>query len=115
MALSDPSLAVARTTLRATLRARRRAVPPAERTRAATLAARHADRAFHLHAGQRIALYASLPEELDTAPLIDRAHQRGCRIYLPRIERRTGRMRFVAMGIASASTSSVSRSRSAAK
>jgi 5-formyltetrahydrofolate cyclo-ligase len=84
--------------LRATLRAQRRSVPPSERQRAAARVARNADGAFHLKAGQRIALYASLPEELDTAPLIELALQRGCRIYLPRIERRSGRMRFVAMG-----------------
>jgi 5-formyltetrahydrofolate cyclo-ligase len=98
VALSDPSLAVARRKLRATLRAERRAVPAAQRARAAALAAHHADHAFHLRARQRIALYASLPEELDTAPLIELARRRGCRLYLPRIERRTGRMRFVAMG-----------------
>jgi 5-formyltetrahydrofolate cyclo-ligase len=81
-----------------TLRAQRRAVPAAQRAHAAALAAHHADHAFHLRHGQRIALYASLPEELDTAPLIELARRRGCRLYLPRIERRTGRMRFVSMG-----------------
>jgi 5-formyltetrahydrofolate cyclo-ligase len=89
---------VARRELRATLRARRRAVPTLERARAAALVARHADHVFHLRAGQRIALYASLREELDTAPLIELASRRGCRLYLPRIERRSGRMRFVALG-----------------
>jgi 5-formyltetrahydrofolate cyclo-ligase len=98
VALSDSSLVVARRKLRATLRAQRRAVPAVQRARAAALAAYHADHAFHLRAGQRIALYASLPEELDTAPLIELARRRGCRIYLPRIERRSGGMRFVAMG-----------------
>ncbi len=73
-------------------------MPAAHRARAAALAAHHADHACHLRAGQRVALYASLPEELDTAPLIELARRRGCRIYLPRIERRSGRMRFVAMG-----------------
>lgn len=73
-------------------------MPATERARAATLVAKHADRTFHLRAGQRIALYASLREELDTAPLIELARKRGCHIYLPRIERRSGRMRFVAMG-----------------
>ena len=43
----------------------------------------------------RIAAYASLPEELDTAPLIALARRRGCRIFLPRVNRRTGRIRFV--------------------
>jgi 5-formyltetrahydrofolate cyclo-ligase len=98
VALSNPSPAVARKKLRATLRAQRRSVPLAERKRAAARVARNADRGFHLRAGQRIALYASLPEELDTAPLLQLALDRGCRIYLPRIERRSGRMRFVAIG-----------------
>jgi 5-formyltetrahydrofolate cyclo-ligase len=31
-------------------------------------------------------LYAALPEELDTAPLLELARARGCRIYLPRID-----------------------------
>jgi 5-formyltetrahydrofolate cyclo-ligase len=98
VALSNPSPAVARKKLRATLRAQRRSVPLAERKRAAARVARNADRGFHLRAGQRIALYASLPEELDTAPLLQLALDRGCRIYLPRIERRSGRMRFIAIG-----------------
>lgn len=34
-------------------------------------------------------------EELDTAPLIARALERGCRVFLPRIERRTGRIQFL--------------------
>src|SRR5207253_5885207 len=43
--------------------------------------------------------YASLPDELDSAPLIALAEARGCRIYLPRIDRRRvgRRMRFVEM------------------
>ena len=34
-------------------------------------------------------------EELNTAPLIARALERGCRVFLPKIERRTGRIQFV--------------------
>ena len=34
-------------------------------------------------------------EELDTGPLIALARRRGCRIFLPRINRRTSRIRFV--------------------
>jgi 5-formyltetrahydrofolate cyclo-ligase len=99
VALPDSDPGVARSTLRATLRSRRRAIAPAERSRAARLAARNADRALHLAAGARIALYAALPAELDTAPLIELAVERGCRLYLPRIDRRraSSAMRFVAM------------------
>ncbi len=83
--------------LRAQLAARRRALSRAARAHAATELARQVDRALHLQAHWRIALYASLPNELDTAPLIALARARGCRIYLPRIDRRrAGRgMRFV--------------------
>jgi 5-formyltetrahydrofolate cyclo-ligase len=70
-----------------------------ERARAALLVARHIDRALHLMAGSRIAVYAALPWELDTAPLISRALSRGCRVYLPRIDRRrvSRAMSFVPM------------------
>ncbi|HEY2037127.1 MAG TPA: 5-formyltetrahydrofolate cyclo-ligase [Steroidobacteraceae bacterium] len=78
----------ARRSLRASLRARRRAVSAAERAHAARQIARHADRALHLHAGQRIGIYAATTEELDTSCLIALALRRGCHVYLPRIDRR---------------------------
>jgi 5-formyltetrahydrofolate cyclo-ligase len=86
-----------RKSLRASLRALRRSVSPAERERVAQLVARNVDRRFHLRSGLRIAVYASLPSELDTAPLIALARSRDCHIYVPRIDRHTlGRkMRFV--------------------
>ncbi|HWZ61965.1 MAG TPA: 5-formyltetrahydrofolate cyclo-ligase [Steroidobacteraceae bacterium] len=100
MALPDSTLSTARRALRAELRARRRAVPPGERTAAAHRAARNADRALRLAAGKRIAVYSALPFELDAAPLIALAQRRGCSIYLPRIDRRRTSfgMRFVALG-----------------
>ncbi len=72
-------------------------MPQAERDRAAQLVARNIDGHFHLRPGLRIAVYASLPSELDTAPLIALARRRACRIYVPRIDRHSlGRkMRFV--------------------
>jgi 5-formyltetrahydrofolate cyclo-ligase len=92
-------LADARKPLRAALRARRRAVTAAQRISSAQLVARNVDRWLHLRPGWCIALYASLPEELGTTPLIELARARGCHLYLPRIDRhRLGRkMRFVAM------------------
>jgi 5-formyltetrahydrofolate cyclo-ligase len=49
--------------------------------------------------GKRIGLYASLPHELGTAPLIALARQRRCEIFLPRIvSLRAGRMEFVPLG-----------------
>jgi 5-formyltetrahydrofolate cyclo-ligase len=86
-----------RKALRKTLRARRRSVSDGERVRVAQLVARNADRYLHLQAGWRIAVYASLPSELDTAPLIELARRRDCQIFVPRIDRHSlGRkMRFV--------------------
>ena len=57
-------------------------------------------RILHLRRGSRVALYASLPEELDTHELICLALRRGWKIYLPRIDRRRrGRqMQFVQLG-----------------
>ena len=99
VALSDSTLREARRALRASLAARRRTVSPGERARAARAVARHADQALHLRADWRIAVYAALPQELDSAALIELARRRGCEIYLPRIDRRrTSRsMRFVQM------------------
>jgi 5-formyltetrahydrofolate cyclo-ligase len=88
-----------RKSMRAALRAKRRAVPAAERKASARLIAHHADCWLRLRPSWRIAVYAALPEELDAAPLIELARARGCRLYLPRIDRHSlGRkMQFVAM------------------
>jgi len=100
VALPDLPPDAARRTLRARLAAERRSLTPGERAHAAARVAQLAARTLHLRAGTRIALYASLPHELDTAPLIALARARGCRIYLPRIDRpRSARgMRFLEMG-----------------
>jgi 5-formyltetrahydrofolate cyclo-ligase len=75
-------------------------VSPAERNASSRLVAHHADNWLRLRPSWRIAIYAALPEELDATPLIELARSRGCRIYLPRIDRHTlGRkMKFVEMG-----------------
>ena len=98
--LPDLTLSAARRSLRAELLARRRAVSAAERAAAAERATLNADRALRLCAGARIAVYAALPGELDSAPLIALAAKRGCRIFLPRIDRRrlSRGMRFVELG-----------------
>jgi 5-formyltetrahydrofolate cyclo-ligase len=100
VALPDsPPLSTARRSLRASLNARRRQVPAQQRRHLAELVARNADRALQLASQSRIAVYAALPWELDSAPLIALAASRGCRVFLPRIDRRrTSRaMRFVSM------------------
>jgi 5-formyltetrahydrofolate cyclo-ligase len=97
--MSDAIFASDRKTMRRVLRLRRRGVPPAERNASARLIARHVDGWLRLRPSWRIALYAALPEELDSTPLIELARARGCRLYLPRIDRHSlGRkMQFVAM------------------
>jgi 5-formyltetrahydrofolate cyclo-ligase len=97
--MSDATLASDRKTLRRALRLKRRAVSAAERNASARLVAHHADCWLRLRPSWRIALYAALPEELDTTPLIELARARGCRLYLPRIDRHSlGRkMQFVEM------------------
>jgi 5-formyltetrahydrofolate cyclo-ligase len=88
VALPDSSVADARRSLRASLRSHRRAVTAAGRARAARQVARYAESAFNLRSGQRIGIYAATAEELDTSFLIELALRRGCRVYLPRIDRR---------------------------
>src|SRR5262245_5523921 len=90
-----PSAAEARKALRKALRAKRRAATPEFRARAARQVARNVDRTYRLRPGMRVALYASFPEELDSTPLIRLARKRGCRIFLPRIDKRTISMKFV--------------------
>jgi 5-formyltetrahydrofolate cyclo-ligase len=98
VALPDSaSLSAARRSLRASLNARRRQLSAGERAEASQLVARNVDRALHLQGHWRIAAYAALPWELDAAPLVALAASRGCRIFLPRIDRQrtSRRMRFV--------------------
>jgi len=94
------ALAADRKSLRTALRARRRAVSPAERAASAKLVARNVDCWLRLRPAWRIALYASLPHELDTSPLIQLARIRGCGLYLPRIDRHSlgRRMQFLQLG-----------------
>jgi 5-formyltetrahydrofolate cyclo-ligase len=93
----DHELAQARKALRRELRARRRAIPPEARRQAAWRVAQHVRRHFRFHPGQRVALYAPLPEELDITPLAQLARRQGAILYLPRIvDRRRRRMIFVA-------------------
>ena len=79
--------------------AQRRAVNPAQRTRAAVAVAEHIAATHWLAPGKRIGLYASMPQELGTDPLIRIALARGCEVYLPRITSlRSRMMRFVQFG-----------------
>jgi 5-formyltetrahydrofolate cyclo-ligase len=98
VALPDfTTLSTARRSLRAALNARRRQVTPQQRAHLARIVAEQVDRSLQLRSDWRIALYAALPWELDAAPLITLAEKRGCRVFLPRIDRRreSGAMRFL--------------------
>jgi 5-formyltetrahydrofolate cyclo-ligase len=76
--------------------AQRRSTNVAQRAHAAQAVADAVATTRWLAPGKRIGLYASMPQELGTAPLIDLALQRGCAVYLPRItSMRARRMRFV--------------------
>jgi 5-formyltetrahydrofolate cyclo-ligase len=76
--------------------AQRRSTNAAQRAHAAQAVADAIAATRWLTPGKRIGLYASMPQELGTRPLIELALQRGCRVYLPRItSMRARRMRFV--------------------
>lgn len=91
-----PPLVQTKPLLRKELLARRRALGPAARTAAARAVAAHIARTHWLAPRKRIGLYASMPQELGTEPLIELAQQRGCQVFLPRITNfRARRMRFV--------------------
>lgn len=94
---SVAAIAAERKALRKELRARRRGIPAAIRVEAERRVALNVQRRFPLRPGQRIALYAPLPEELDVAPLIDLVRRHAGLIYLPRlVDRRKRRMQFAA-------------------
>ena len=83
-------------TLRKELLAARRAIPRLARATAAQSVARLVAQTRWLAPGKRIGIYASMAQELGTAPLIALAKARGCEIYLPRIVSLRGRrLRFV--------------------
>lgn len=75
---------------------RRRAVSRSARMAAAHAVANLIAHTFWLAPGKRIGIYASMPSELGTAPLIRLALARGCQVYVPRITSlRSRAMRFV--------------------
>jgi 5-formyltetrahydrofolate cyclo-ligase len=81
--------------LRAQLRARRRAVSPAERASAARQFARILRRSHLLRPGRRIALYVAHDHEADPHLIAGLARRNGCRVYLPAIvDYRRRRMEF---------------------
>lgn len=77
------------------MRARRAALSPLERRRAAVAIARHLAASGWLRPGCCVAVYLAVGSEIDAAPVVLQASRRGCRIVLPRIESiRAARMTF---------------------
>jgi len=72
----------------------RRAIPTADRTRAAVAAARHLNSLRMLRPGTRMALYAPTGEEFPTGAVAAAARRRGARLYLPRLGGAFGTMSF---------------------
>lgn len=81
--------------LRRTLRQRRAALDIASRRQASLAIMQRALQNGYLRRGSRIAVYAPMGSELSTWPLILRAIQAGCQVFLPQIPRRGRQMRFV--------------------
>jgi 5-formyltetrahydrofolate cyclo-ligase len=84
-----------RSRLRAQLRARRRAVTPAERASASRQFVRILRRAHLLRPGQRVALYVAHDHEADLHLVARLARRNRCQVYLPAIvDYRRRRMEF---------------------
>lgn len=94
--LSTFAMAEDRPTLRRRLRAARRAVPSADRPRAASAIDRALARLGLPKPGMRISAFEPYDGEIDPAVILARARTLGCRIYLPEITHmRRRRLRFV--------------------
>jgi 5-formyltetrahydrofolate cyclo-ligase len=77
------------------MRAKRRSLSSQQRQVASRRVARNIADTFHLYPRQRVAIYSPMPDELDTAPLLELLNRHRCAVYLPRlIDLRAKRMRF---------------------
>ncbi|TAM28386.1 MAG: 5-formyltetrahydrofolate cyclo-ligase [Nevskiaceae bacterium] len=94
---APPAPAEIKSRLRAELRARRRAIVPAERLRAARRLARHYLRLRVLRQAGSVALYLPMASEIDTAPLRQALAARGVALYVPKVARGGG-LRFLRLG-----------------
>lgn len=84
-----------RRALRRVMRKQRAALTTQERASAARSIARYIERAGWLRPHRRIAVYLATAEEISCAPLIERALQRRCQLFLPKITSYRARtMRF---------------------
>ena len=81
--------------LRRTLRRLRQQIPPFYRHQAEQRLAKRAG--SKLQPRRRIAMYMAVGSEVSLAPLIQAAHKRRCKIYLPEVPKRGRKMRFIAL------------------
>ena len=95
--MSATSLPEQKKALRARLRQARREVSATQGRELAARAHAHLLASSLWRQAQTVALYVSLPDELDTAPLLDAAWQAGKTLYLPRVRQEYGLMDFVAV------------------
>ena len=92
------SFARRKAAVRRPARSLRQSLPLAQRRRAAEQAARHLAPILR---GRRVALYLSLGEEIDTAPLVRRLRELGCALYVPKVGTR-GQLRFTRLAAGTA-------------
>jgi 5-formyltetrahydrofolate cyclo-ligase len=83
---------------RRAVRARRRALTAKERCTAALAARTVLARSGLLRRGARVGVYLAVRGEIDTAPIIELARHRGCKLFAPVIDcHRQGDMRFASL------------------
>jgi 5-formyltetrahydrofolate cyclo-ligase len=93
--LKDPF----REQIRRAVRERRRALPLQERHTASLAARSVLARSGLLRRGARVGVYLAVRGEIDTAPIIELARSRGCKLFAPVIDcHRHGDMRFASLG-----------------
>jgi 5-formyltetrahydrofolate cyclo-ligase len=84
--------------MRKAMRMQRAAIATTEHNRIARKIAGHIDRALLLRPSSRIAVYLAVRGEVSLLPLIKKAHERGCELFIPTItDFRAGKMEFVAL------------------
>lgn len=81
--------------LRRELRRRRQAMPAADRIDAALAIAAHLTAALLNPRFRRIGAYVAVRGEADPGPFIAAARARGAELYLPALDRRRSRLRFI--------------------
>lgn len=94
-AYAGSAISLSKATLRKQLRARRRAIKPADHALRSNLAASAITRLAAFKAGARVALYLPFDRETNTAALLVAARRRGIHIFVPVVtDLRHRRLRF---------------------